>query len=253
MQSTKKWLIITVAIAFGITVIASCIMLFSVKKVATEFSVYGDSDAVEIQKDLETFKGKSLIFLNAADVYKIAEKYPHYEITSVEKEYPNVLKVSVIKRTEVFKVVTAEKSYVLDGNGYIINDTGVTEYKRNVVPINMDDISVTDGTVGKKIITSDDGLFYSVIKTAQSLNLNDSVKNISIEIGVSGKRDAIFTTYTGVDVEVWKVEENGEEKIQKAFALYDSEKLGDYEKSAGKILSLKSKTDGEIVAEWTSH
>ena len=90
MQNTKKWLIITVAIAFGITVVASCIMLFSVKKISAEFSVYGESEAVKIQEDIDSFKGKSLIFLKTTDVYKIGEKYPHYEITSVEKEYPNV-------------------------------------------------------------------------------------------------------------------------------------------------------------------
>lgn len=252
MQSTKKWLIIMVAAAFGITVIASCIMLFSVKKVTAEFSVFGDSEAYAIQQDLEEYKGKSLIFLNTSDVYALSEKYPHYEFTSVEKKFPNVLNVKITKRTEVFKVVTADKSYVLDGAGYIINDTGATEYSRNVVPITMEDISVTDGTVGKKIVTSDDGLFYSVIATAQALSLNDSVKNIKITTGETGKlRDAVFTTYTGVNIEVWHVEDDGDEKIREAFSLY--ERLGDYEKSSDKILAFKQATNGKIVSEWTSH
>ena len=251
MQSTKKWLIIMVAASFGITVIASCIMLFSVKKVTAEFSVFGDSEAYAIQKDLEEYKGKSLIFLDASEIYGLSEKYPHYEFTSVEKKFPNVLDIKISKRPEVFKVVTEDKSYVLDGAGYIINDTGVTEYSRNVVPIIMEDISVQDGTVGKKIVTSDDGLFYSVIETAQALNLNDSVKNIAITTGETGKlRDAIFATYTGVDIEVWKVEEDGDKKIREAFSLY--ERLGDYEKSSNRIL-VNKQTDGKIISEWTRH
>lgn len=250
MQNTKKWLIITVAIAFGITVIASCIMLFSVKKVSAEFSVYGESEATEIQEEINAFRGKSLIFLKTSDVYAIGAKYPHYEITSVEKEYPNVLKVKVVKRTEVFKVITTDKSFVLDGEGLILNDTGKTEYERNVVPITLSDITVTDCVVGEKIRTSDDGLFYSVIKTAQTLSLNDSVKSIKIDNG-RGVRDAVFATFTGVDIEVWDIEENGEDKMREAFALY--EKLGDYEKSSDRILSFKTAKDGKIISEWTSH
>ena len=252
MHNTKKWLIIMIAIAFGVTLVVSFVMLFSVKKVSAEFSVYGDSEAYEIQKDLEEFKGTNLILLKLTDVFAINDKYPHYEITSVEKEYPNVLKINVRKRTEVFKIVSGEQSYVLDGEGYIVNDTGETEYPRNVVPISMDDITVTDGTVGKKIATSDDELFYSVIATAQALNLNDSVKEIKITTGATEKmRDAIFTTYTGVDIEVWTVEDDGDAKIRKAFALY--ERLGDYEKSSDKILAYKQITDGQIISEWTSH
>lgn len=251
MLNTRKWLIIMVAVAFGVTFITSFIMLFSVKKVSVEFSVFGESEADEILQDLEEFKGDNLIFLKLTDVYALNEKYPHYAFSAVEKDYPNVLKITVAKRTEVFKLVSGEKTFVLDGEGYIVNDAGETEYPRNVVPITMEDITVTDGTVGKKIVTSDDELFYSVITTAQSLNLNDSVKEIKITTGATGKlRDAIFTTYTGVSIEVWTVEEDGDAKIRGAFALY--ERLGDYEKSSYKILAYKQKTDGKIISEWTS-
>lgn len=250
MQNTKKWLIIMVAVAFGVTLVASLVMLFSVKKVSAEFSDFGDSEAVNIQRDLDAFKGKSLIFLGTAEVYRVGEKYPHYEITAVEKEFPNVLKITVEKRAEVFKVVTKDKSYVLDESGVIINDTGETENAFGVVPIIMGDISVQNAAVGKKIATSDDELFYAVIKTARELNLNDVVKEIKIVINTKWVRDAILTTYTGVEVEVRNVEEDGSAKIAAAFAKY--EELGDYEKSSHKILADK-REDGEIFATWTSY
>ena len=117
MQNVKKYLIIMIAVAFGAALVVACITLFSVKKVSAEFSDYGDSQAVEIQNDLERLKGKNMVFLSKSEVYEIGDKYPRYEITSVEKEYPNVLKVSVKKRVEEFTVVYADKTFVLDGEG----------------------------------------------------------------------------------------------------------------------------------------
>ena len=51
MQNVRKYLIIMVAIAFGFAVIASCITLFSVKKVSADFSVFGESEAEKIQEE----------------------------------------------------------------------------------------------------------------------------------------------------------------------------------------------------------
>ena len=126
MQNGKK-LVIMIAVAFGIAVIVSFIMLFSVKKVAAEFSVYGVSSAEEIQNDLDSFKGRSILFVKENDVRAVLDKYPYYEIESVKKEYPNVLRVSVVKRAEAFKIVASGRSYVIDAVGNVLNDTGATE------------------------------------------------------------------------------------------------------------------------------
>lgn len=250
MQNVKKYLIIMVAVAFGIAVIASCIMLFSVKKVSAEFSVIGESQATEIQEDLDAaFKGKSLVFLKKSEVYAICDKYPYYEVISVTKEYPNVLKIEITKRLETFKVQTADKTYILDGEGVVLNDTGKTEFSSRVIPVNLGDVQVVNGTVGEKIATTDDNLFYSVLKTSRTLGLTDSVKEIKIDSGAAW-HDAVFNTYTGVEVCVWGVEDQGETKIKRAFALY--EKLSDYQKTAFKIVAYKQ-DNGDVVASWTSH
>ena len=247
MQNGKK-LVIMIAVAFGIAVIISFIMLFSVKKVAAEFSVYGASAADEIQSDLESFKGRSILFVKEKDVRDIVDKYPYYEIKSVKREYPNVLRVSVVKRVEAFRIIAANKTCVIDSVGNVLNDTGATEEGGRVIDLDLGELTVVYGVVGDKIKTSDDVLFYSVLKTCRALNLSDSVKNAKID-NESGRKDAVFTTYTGVGIEVWNVDDDGEEKINKAFGLYES--LCDYEKTANRILSFK-KNDGTITAEWTS-
>lgn len=250
MKSLKKPIVIMVAIVFILAIIASLIMLFSVKKVEAEFHVYGESDARQIQKELDAFKGKNLVFLNLAEVVSSCEKFPYYEIISITKSYPNVIKLTIEKRAEVFKIENADKAYVLDKDGVVLNDEGKTEFPRNVLSVDIGNLSVVGGAVGTKIKTSDDELFYSVIKTSQALNLNDSVKSVEISKSEYGDfRDAIFKTYTGVEITVWDVDIDGESKMRAAFMCYEGE--SDYKKTAYYINAYKQ-SDGNIVAEWTS-
>lgn len=251
MQNVRK-LVVLIGVAFGVAVIAACVLLFSVKKVSVEFSVYGESQATEIREDLETFNGRNILFVKVSDVYAVCDKYPYYEITAVKKEYPNVLKVNVKKRAEKFRLTADNGVFVLDGEGIVLNDTGVTEIAANVIDLNAGDLTVV-AEVGKKITTSDDGLFFAVITSAQTLNISDCVKNISIDkLNVGGtdfRRDAVFETHTGVKVTVEDVDDDGAAKINAAFIKYES--LSDYEKTVKDIIAYKS--GGEIVAVWTSH
>ncbi|MBQ6727444.1 MAG: FtsQ-type POTRA domain-containing protein [Clostridia bacterium] len=249
MFNLKRFAIISVAIAFAIAVIAACVFLFSVKKVSAEFTVYGDSQAEEIQKDLDAFTGKSLLFLDTDDVYKVCEKYPYYQITSVKKSYPNVLEVSVVKRVEAFKILSGDSVYVIDGEGVILNDTGATEYSGNVIPISLNTVEIERAVVGEKIKTADDALLCAIIKSAGDLGLCDLVKSIEIDDD-NLRRNAVITTNTGVQAVVWDVEISGGEKIEKAFEVYET--LGDYEKTDCWITAYKE-NGGAIKAKWTAH
>lgn len=254
MQNTKKYLIIMVAVAFGIAVIAACVTLFSVKKVSAEFTVYGDSQAEEIQKDLDLLKGKNMVFLKTSDVYAVCDKYPYYEITSVEKSYPNVLKVSIAKRVEAFSVADADKAYILDDEGHVLSDNGQAEFPQNIVPITLGELKISSAVLGEKLATTDDELFYSVVNTCKALKIIDLVEEIKLSFFPyeSGKYygDAVFNTYTGVEIEVQRVDELGTEKIKKAFDKYET--VTDYLKTTGKIKAYKQ-DNGEIIADHTEH
>ena len=253
MQNVKKYLIIMVAIAFGVAVIAACVTLFSVKKVSAEFSVYGDSQAEEIQRDLDLLKGKNMVFLKTSDVSEIFDKYPYYEMTALKKEYPNVLKVSVRKRVETFTVESGDKTFVLDDEGCVLSDSGAADFPQNVVSIQLGELEISSAILGEKIATTSDDLFYSVIKTSRSAGLTDVVKNIDLQLfynGESYEGDAAFNTYTGVKIHIQKVDDDGENKILAAFTKYET--LSDYEKTSHKIVVSKNKTTGEIYASWSS-
>ena len=253
-QNVKKYLIIMVAVAFAVAIVAACVTLFSVKKVSADFSVYGNSQAEEIQKELDLLKGKNMVFLKTADVYAICDKYPYYEITSVEKSYPNVLKVSVTKRVEAFTVTDADKTYVLDDEGHVLSDNGQAEFPQNTVPITLGELKISSAVLGEKIVTTDDELFYSVIKSSREAGLTGVVKNIDLKLffnGESYEGDAVMGTYTGVEINVQKINDDGEAKIRAAFNKYET--LSDYEKSSCKLIVTKNPTSGEIYADWSEN
>ena len=85
--------------------------------------------------------------------------------------------------------------------------------------------------------------------------MNDSVKSVEISDNGYGWRDAIFKTYTGVVINVWNADDDGEEKTRKAFSYYET--LADFKKISSEInvyrvLNPESIDNGKIVAEWTS-
>ncbi|MBO4251904.1 MAG: hypothetical protein J5911_04515 [Clostridia bacterium] len=257
MHNFRKPLIILIAITFIMAAVASVVMLFSVKKVEAEFSVYGDSKALEIQRELDAFKGRNIIFLNTDEMAGVCDAFPYYEVKSIKKEYPNVISLRIEKREEAFKIVGADKIYVLDKDGIVLNDNGETEYPRKVLSVDIGNVFVIDGTVGGKIATSDDELFYSVLKTSRALNLSDSVEKAEIIKSEFGNfRDAVFKTYTGVEITVLNVDDEGEDKIDAAFSYYET--ITDFKKVSGvinayKVINSESSYYGKIVAEWTGH
>ena len=241
-----------VAVAFAVAAVAACVTLFSVKKVSAEFSVYGDSYAEEIQNDLDGLKGKNMVFLKESEVYALCDKYPYYEVTAVEKSYPNVLKVSIKKRMEAFKISDADKTYVLDGEGHVLSDNGQAEFPQNIVPVSLGELKISSASLGEKMVTSDDGLFYSVINASRSAGHIDVVKKIGFELLYDGENYTgrlVVETYTGVEIKIFKIEDDGENKIREAFNKYET--LSDYEKSSDKLIVTKNETSGEIYADWS--
>ena len=148
----------------------------------------------------------------------------------------------------------ADKTYILDDEGHVLSDDGQAEFPQNIVPVTLGELKISSAVLGEKIVTTDDNLFYSVINTCKALNVTNLVKTIDLQLTPyeSGKYfgDARFNTYTGVEIEIWRVDDDGEAKIGAAFNKYET--LSDYEKTTGKIKAYKQ-DNGEIIAEHTEH
>ncbi|MBR5388027.1 MAG: hypothetical protein IK147_01015 [Clostridia bacterium] len=246
-MSNGRKITVIIAIAFFIALIASIFTLFSVKKVSAEYDVYGDAEeTAEIQRVLDGFKGKNALFFDTDEIKESLSGFSYYEVISVEKQYPNVISVSLKKRTETFSVAFGDKTYVLSEEGIILNDVGAILPESRVVDVSAQGITVENAVSGERIATSDDALFYSALKIAGKAAFSDFVLSVGIVSEVEIK-DVVLNTRTGVKITVYKADTEGQAKIETALAAFEN--ASDYVKTYSEIVVYKADT-GEIKVDW---
>lgn len=254
-MKTKRLAVILIAVAFSIVVLFSCIGLFSLKKVQVTYAVGENTDTIAVQKALDSYIGKNLLFLDSEDVVNTLSDFHYMEITSIEKDYPNVLKLSVKERREVYDVIVGDTVYVTTENGFVLNSYSLSEmgqvHSRDKISLSFEGVNITDGAFGKTLITDSDDLVNMVFNMASSVNLTDCIKSITLKKATE-VATAEFYTYTGVKIIVREILDDGVEKIITAFNKYD-EGASDYEKTFKTIEVVKITQTGEIQAQWSDY
>ncbi len=252
-MNSKKIPIILIAVAFFISAILACYFLFTVTEVQAEFSVSENIPVDEIKGKLDTLNGKSVLFFDKNEVYEITKEYPLLKVENLRVKTPNVLTLKISERIPFYKIAVNEEVYLLDDEGVALYK-GQGDYKdRELINLKLDGIGVTSEIViGEKIVTDNDALFYNAFSMAKEVDLTDSIKEITVNYLMAGEnRDVVFNTYTGVDITITKADEDGVEKVKKAFDSYDACTV-DYIKSFNRILVVKQ-DDGEIKVTWTKN
>lgn len=249
-MKAKKISVILIAISFALAVVFSCYFIFLIKKVDVSYNVSGEFDSNKIVEALDEFNGKSLLFLNTQEIFDKLADFSDVKVISVEKQYPNILKVEIKERLVVFNLFDNGKTYGLDGEGHIVSITdGPVEDKRDRITISIDGLTVTESILGKKLVLSDDVMFDTALKMAACVNLTDCIKSVQLIRDELGElKDARFITYTGVIITVTKMDNLGEDKILKAFTEYDKVDI-DYIKSYSEILVYLNDT-GKPDVDW---
>lgn len=251
-MKTKNTLVILIAVVFAFALLFSCILLFSVKKVDAEISVSTDIDTSELEQRLSEFCGDNLLFFNEDKVVSLVDEFPYFELLSVEKKYPNVIKLSIKERMETYYLETDETVFVTTADGFILRTISVAEYDGNVpreiIKLNFSGINVTEAVVGKNIKTDADELVSCMFSMAKSVNLTDCIKSVNV-IKAPEKDDVLFNTYTGVSILITNATVRGMDKIIQGFNAYN-DKTDDYLKTFNNI-EVVLKADGSIVPVWT--
>ena len=111
---------ILIAAAFFVALVCSLVLLFNVKEVEISYSAFGVAEEKAATEALEGLKGKSLLFLNEKEAEEQLAAYPRFKVSKVEKNYPNLLKVSVEERREVYRFFDGKKTFCLDETGFVL-------------------------------------------------------------------------------------------------------------------------------------
>ncbi len=195
--------------------------------------------------------GKNLIFFNTEELAGSLTDFHYAEIISVEKSFPNVVKVEVKERKEVYELVSGENVYVTTENGIVLKSFKLDEQiaSRDRISLNLVDISVTDATLGKLITTDADELLTKSFEMAKSVQLSNCIQSVELEKASVFGGKVVFKTYTGVNIVIREILDDGVKKIETAFNKYEN--ATDYEKTFKQIEVVKLKETGEITAQWT--
>ncbi len=250
-MNSKKIPLILIAVAFLIAALCSCYFLFTIAEVEADFAVSDRVDVKEICDDLDSLRGKSVVFFEKKEVQEIMEKYPTLKLQEARVKSPNTLVLKIMERIPVYKLLIGGQVYLLDEEGVAVS-FGQGDYKdRELITLNVEGISLAEEIVlGKKAATSKDDVFYNALAMAKQVDLTDIIKEITVNYLSAGEnRDVVFSTYTGVNITVTKADEYGLEKVQKAFDAYH-ENTNDYLKYMNRILVVMLDS-GEISVTWT--
>ncbi len=250
-MNTKKISVILMAVAFFIVAIVSCIGVLTVKDVNVTYAVSDQTDARAIQVALDKTIGKNLLFLSEEEVKETLKGNHYMEVLSVDKQFPNVVKVEVKERREVYYTEYEGQTYVTDEKGFVLKQGLPSGEQREIIKLVLGDgIVLSQVAPGSYIKTDNDELLSLVFNIAKSVNLTDCIESIFVEraLGYNDEYDVVFKAYTGVELRVLKVLQNGKEKAKNAFKAYD-EKLTDYQKFSGEILSLLT-DDGKYMVNY---
>ena len=247
---TEKLGVILIALTFMLVVVFSCVSIFSLKKVDVVFAVSENANVEEMQDKLDDYLGKNLLFFDTEQVYTLFEDNRYVEVLCVKKEFPNVLKVEIKERREVFYVALGDKGYATTDNGFVLRELSQAEMEnelpRDRILLEFDENIYVDVSVGEYLTVKNSNVADTFFEMVKSVNLTDCINKVKVvgKTQLLGEYDVFVETYTGVKIEIRKVENNGVNKIKNAFYVYDN--LSDYQKFEGDLLSINSLGPAEI-------
>lgn len=267
-MNTKKISVILIAVAFTLIVMFSCVAIFSVKEIEIEFAVADQTDITDVKDTLNSYLGKNMLFIKAGEIESSLKEHHYMKVISIEKQYPNVLKLKIEERKETYYVELDDKVYVTTAEGFVLNIIDKAEYlentERNKITLQIKEIDISGNVAvekdaelkgcekGDTLAMAGDEFLSTVFELAKKVNLSDCIKELKIEKIVSGTavgaRDLVVKTHTGVTIRIMDADKRGVEKIEKAFDAYENATT-DYVKTFNYILA--SVSQGEVVVEWS--
>lgn len=245
---------ILLAAAFAVAAVVSCVLLSLVKRVEVRYLVSENADVTGISRSLDALKGKCIALVSDEDIEKAFDEHPYFYLAEKPvRAFPNIVRLTVKERREVYTLSVGGKNYLLDENGILLAEIAQGTPKpagRTLIDAEFSGITVKTAVLGKKLETSSDELFNEFIEMTAAVSLTDNVKAVRL-VSQPERSDVLYKTYTGVTIEIPDANDGGKEKAVAAFKAYN-DSANDYYKSFDRITAIKTKT-GEIVVEWTEN
>ena len=250
-MNVKRLFTLIIGIAFIIAAIISCLFIFSIKSINTEYTISKNVNEQEIQDALDKYNGKNLLFFDEEEIRTTLSSFTNVKVISIEKSYPNVINVKLVEREIVYTLFQDSEYYLLDKECFIVKKTqDTTLIPQNAVSIKLEgEINYENLAVGSVLSTTDNDLFYSTINISNELSLSDCVTEIIVARHSKLVKDAVYLTRSGVSIKIAKPEERGVDKASLGFEKYH-ELENDFLKTYETIV-VTLQDNGEIKVTWS--
>lgn len=253
----KKFYLYGLIVLFVLVVLALLFVTFSIKDVKITYSISEREEETKIiQQEIDSLKGKNLIFMDREEVDSIVENYPYFEIEVFEKSFPSTLNIKLKERQQIFTVKYQDKYAVISNEGIVLEL--VDSKKEDLIEIDLtptdteffSQIVINECVVGSKLKTNFDEYFNQAVIITTSNESTDVLSNMKVLIDQTYKTfDLEYLTKTQISIMLVKAQENGVEKMDKAIAEYNNQII-DYKKSSEKHQIYVNEINGKIESSF---
>ncbi len=254
----KRLIIVSTFIVFILVLLLDFVWLLKINETEVRLSCEEEVSEELFYSADNTLKelslGKSYLLLNTGKIEKKLSENPYIAVESVKKEFPNKVVAVISERIEYFSLEYNGKYYYLDKD-FILLKVSENEIDREVVPLTMNKISLDfdNFELGKVIDYNSNNLFGNMVKMYSAVpDRFNMIKSISLD----AERNRVeFFIATGVCFEFRFAYlpnySSDEDKAKTDVAMVNSvpevydyfTKLGEKEKSSGKIIIYPISTD----------
>ncbi len=239
---TLSVVVLLAAIAAGINAV------FSVTSVKVQFQAFSSRTKEEVavvQAELDGFVGRSLIALDLAEVSAVVAKYPYFEVTAIEKQFPQTVALSLKEKEELFAVKVEGGYSLYDGAGSFLRTS-----EKNSSRADGAELILLEGMeAGSERFALAVSICSQMQKHLPDLRMN-LVSVAYVAPSANPADDYLsFVMREGAVMELHNPAHKGEVKAQLAIAKYLE--IMDEDRMYGRILVLDSKETNEPTVQWT--
>ena len=252
MKYVRKITALVLAIIFCAAIVIGLGVIYSVKNVNVEFIGYTGKESVGLEfentkKNLEKLKGTGILFISEGDLTDKISDSSVLAVESYERVYPCSVNVKIKERVECFIVQSsADVASVYDEDGVFMY-TARTEGGEY---LNQSDFSPNISVnTGDGYLTSQD--YKSVAALSKEIKssfgaLRKLVDSVTVYVSLN---TANIKFRSGISIVVSDWQSNAKNKIERAFAVYNS--LSDKQRTCGRITVKDGATETQPTARYS--
>lgn len=168
----KRAAAVIASVLFGIILVISFLLIFTVGDVIVDYSVCSDETAQEIsvaKEKLNTFLGKNTFSIKEEEVAAYLSGYPYFEVKEIKVIYPREIRVKIEERNEAFVVEKEGKFLFFDKNCFVLSEKNENKSRADGKPLVTVDGDVPEFKTNS-LYSGEDKLFGSAVKFVFALS-----------------------------------------------------------------------------------